>query len=132
MTPREIIETAAQALDVYKDPDVTECEELLNLIFVAARLGGISYDTLNSVRFHRGEVYVKTTYSDGRCSQQDSYQFPESIIDAADPVSAATVWGLEKKAWEIFSKIQEIESTLAHYQKELKSVKAELAKHHGT
>lgn len=126
-TLREIIEEAASALYTYKHPDVSECQDRLNEIIVAAKLGGISHDNLAHIDISRGMVNIRTTYSVRSCPQEDFYEFPEHIIDADDPVKAATIWGLETKLSEEKQKLGKARSDLSMYEKHVAEAENALA-----
>lgn len=124
---REIIEEAASALYTYKHPDVSECQGRLNEIIVAAKLGGISHDNLAHIDVSRGMVNIRTTYSVRSCPQEDFYEFPEHIIDAEDPIKAATIWGLETKLAEEKQKLAKALNDLSLYEKRVTEAESALA-----
>jgi hypothetical protein len=116
-TLREIVENAASSLGTYVHPDISECQDRLSEIIIAAKLGGISHDNLVGIEINRGKVTVHTTYSVRSCAQEGLFEFPEHILDAEDPIKAATIWGLEAELEEEIEKRDEARHTLALYEK---------------
>jgi hypothetical protein len=116
-TLREIVEEAASALYTYKHPNVSECQDRLDEIIGAAKLGGISHDNLAHIDISRGMVNIRTTYSVRSCPQEDVYEFPEHILDAEDPIKAAAIWGLETTLSREKEKLDEARSQLRLYEK---------------
>jgi hypothetical protein len=126
-TLREIIEEAASALNRYQNPHVSECQDRLNEIIVAAKLGGISHDHITSIDISRGMVSIYTKYSIRSCPQEDLYEFPEHIIDADDPVKAATIWGLETKLEEERQELKQARRNLNLHTKRVEAAERSLA-----
>lgn len=96
-TIRQLIDGAIEQIDTYRHPDTSGAEDKLNEIIVAAGLGNISHDRLAYLDIQDGKVCIRTEYSVRGCENSDYYEFPEAILDADDPIRAATEWGLKKK-----------------------------------
>lgn len=96
-TLRDLIDEAAWAISRYKSPDVRECKERLSEVLEAAGLGSISHDCLESIDECDGHICIETSWTARGCSNTSSFRIPASIVDADDPVRAATEWGLRKK-----------------------------------
>ena len=94
---RRIIEDAIQQIETFKNPDVTEAEGVLSDLIKAAGLGDIRGETLAYVSIRDGNVAVRTEYYSRGGSCGEHYDFPEAIIDAADPIATAKEWGLRRK-----------------------------------
>jgi hypothetical protein len=97
MTNREIFEAAVSQFNTYKHANIDEAEALLNSILEAAGLGSLTHETIESIDEFSGNIYIETSYSCRGCADTSSYKFPSSILDAADPIKAARIWGLKEK-----------------------------------
>lgn len=122
---RKLIEDAAAAIATYKHPDTSECRKRLDKVITASGLGSIGNDALTDVAFSGGKVVIETAYSVLGCEQSDRYEFPESIIDAAHPVKAAALWGLERRVKKAEREVKAARNTLSNCEAELS--KAETA-----
>jgi hypothetical protein len=127
-TLRELVEQAASDLDRLKNPGIREARERLEEIVKALGLGTLEYDRIESIAFHGGMVEVRTTYSSRGCLQTGEYDFPEFILDEADPVKAASRWGLEKAVAERREKVAEAQRELEYAQEGLAAAEAALAR----
>lgn len=96
-TLRELIVKAEEDIDTYKYPDVSETQSRLSQILEAAGLGGIEHNELTYLGFRDGRLHIDTTYSSRGCTDSESFDIPEKIIDAEDPVREARIWGAEKR-----------------------------------
>lgn len=128
---RDLIANAENAIDTYRYPDVDECQERLNELLVAAGLGSIERDRLAYISIKSGKVLIRTEYSVRGCEQSDDYEFPEAIIDAANPVYAATLWGLSRRESAARYELEEARRILAHREKEHAKALAALAEFGG-
>jgi hypothetical protein len=118
-TLRQIIDEADDAIQTLRHPEVSEAEERLNEIIMAAKLGDISHDQLAYVRISNGKVNIRTEYSVRGCEQSDDYNFPETILDNEDPIRAATLWGLEKRLSDAQCEADAARRLLSHREEEL-------------
>jgi hypothetical protein len=126
-TTREIIETASSRISTYRSPDIDDARALLNKILGAADLGGIGdYDKISSIDFYGDQVVIDTQWMARQCNQTSTYRFPEFILDAADPVKAATIWGLEQQINEQNIKLAEAQSRVTWCTNELTKLNAKL------
>ncbi len=127
-TLREIIEEASSAIDTYKHPQISEARDRLNGIIKAAGLGDIERESIDSISFHKDTVAIRTTYSVRSCQGNEEYIFPESILDAADPVAAAKRFGIQKKVDDAQEKVDEARRDLESLEETRDEALAELAK----
>lgn len=125
--PRDLIANAEIQMDTYKHPDTGACEDFLEKVLVSAGLVNSSPGSLGYVSIRDGSVHLRYDYSVRGCSSSDDYSFPETILDAKDPLHAAKLWGLEKRSKEIGWKVAEKTRELQHYQEELRRAEEELA-----
>lgn len=122
-TLRELIEQANADLDRYKHPDTHEVERRLDEILTAGKLGSIRSDNLESLGFYRGMVSIQTSYSVRGCSQSGDYKFPESIVDADDPIAAIKVWAKEQRVAKAKADLAGAERQVEWYRQQV--IKAE-------
>ena len=123
---RRIIEDAIQQIETFKNPDVTEAEGVLSDLIKAAGLGDIRGETLAYVSIRDGNVAVRTEYYSRGGSCGEHYDFPEAIIDAADPIATAKEWGLRRKVANLERERDEARSALAHYEERLATAQSAL------
>ena len=97
MSPYELISDAISKHDTFRSPDISEAANLIDSILIAAGEGSIRYDEIEDLSMYGGSVHIDTRYTVRGCSDSQSYSFPISILEAADPIKAATIWGLNKK-----------------------------------
>jgi hypothetical protein len=98
---RELIDEAIDDFETYKNPDVSDVQDMLHEILVAGDMGGISHDKLESLYWRRsGKIDVltiNTSYSVRSCNKTAEHEIPVSIIDAPDPIYAVKELSLNKK-----------------------------------
>lgn len=131
-TLRELVAQAASDLSMYKHPNIDEAKNRLNKIIEAAGLGSIAHDTVESIDFYGENVRIETSWSVRGCENTSDYVFPVNLLDAADPIKAATVWGLnekianeERELGYARLRVKDHEAKLAHFKVELaKAVEA--------
>lgn len=111
-----------------KNPDTAEAKDWLNEIIVAAGLGGIKNDSLTHIGFVGGSVNVRTEYSIRGCAQSADFELPVCIIDAEDPIKAATEWGLRNRAIKAQSEAHEARKILADKEEALSKADEALAR----
>lgn len=124
-TMREIIETAMEQLDTYKHPDVDEAKARIHELLVAAKLGGIDCDCLEKLSERSGNLRIETSWSARGCSNSSDYNLPSFIIDADDPVEAATLWGLDRQSAEATERIGAARVALQRAENGLSKIQAE-------
>lgn len=90
---REIIEQASSDIEEYKHPDLSAVTERLNRLFAAGKFGSIgNYDKIERISFRAGTVEVVVGYSRRSCYNTFEVEFPESVLDADDPIDAISAW----------------------------------------
>src|ERR1700693_1608057 len=97
LTLRTLVDAAMQQIETYKHPDIGDAKERLNGVLVAAGLGDITKDYIESLNEYNGILYIETSWSARGCPNNSSYELPVSVIDAANPVEAAKAWGLDQR-----------------------------------
>lgn len=125
-TLRELITEATEAIDTYKYPDVSEVQSKLHAILEAAKLGGINRDHLTSLDIYGDHLHIRTEWSARGCHQSGDYRIPMSIIDAEDPIKAATIYGIKKRIDETKRALDYARATVERSEKSLAEQNAEL------
>lgn len=126
MTLRELIEQASNDIGMYKHPNITEAKKRLDEILTAAHLGGCEHDTIDSLDISDDTIQIETSWYARGCENSSSYSFPSSILDAADPIKAATIWGLETRIADKQKKIDQAKAEVKMYEAGLAKLNAEL------
>lgn len=126
-TIRQLIAEAQSDINTYRDPDISDFVGMMDKILSAAGLGAIGSDRVSVVTIQSGIVYIQTRYSVRGCAQSSSYEFPASILDAVDPVKAATSWGLERRLDAAHREVEETRRMLLHREEKLAKAKTALA-----
>lgn len=119
MKPREVIEAAAQAIDQYRHPDVSEAQELLHSLLKAAGIGGIDGDKIDCIDEYSGAFHITTSWTVMQCSQHETYTLPSIIVDAEDPLRAANLWRLDQAVRFAKSRHDSAENELAKSKEHL-------------
>jgi hypothetical protein len=96
-TLKELINKAISDIDLYKHPDIDEAKARLDELLVAAGLGTIKGDYLSDLDMYNNKLHIRTEWSARGCANHSDYELPISILEAEDPIKAATVWGLQQK-----------------------------------
>lgn len=125
---RQLFEEAETAVEMYKHPDIAEAQDRLNEILIAAGLGSTGGDEITHWCFDGNTLNVGTRYSVCSCEQDDSFNLPVKIIDAADPLTVATLWGLQKKRDKAYHEVKSAKRTLAYRRTELVKLEDEISR----
>lgn len=118
---RELITEAQDALSTFKNPDICLVEDRLDALLMAANMGSIKHDRIESLSFFRGMLNIRTSYLARGCMQDGEYAIPEAVIDAEDPFTAIKVWAKEQR-------IKKAESEVRLQRSILQSAEERLAK----
>ena len=123
---RELINKASEDIDTYKYPDVDEVQSKLHAILEAAKLGGINRDQLTRLDIYGDHLHIRTEWSARGCDQSSDYRIPMSIIDAEDPIKAATIYGINKRLKEATNNLAAARNDVARGEKRVAELNAEL------
>lgn len=113
---RKLFEKAVHAVNTYKNPDIDEARQQINLILEASGGGSPGYDYISDMCFHKDDLHICTEYSVRSCSQSDEYTIPAAVIDADDPIYAAKVWGADKELLRATQQLHVAERQLQYAQ----------------
>lgn len=100
MTARKIIDEAISAFNTYRHPHLDDARKLISDILKAAGKGTIEHDKIETLDEYTGFLRIETSWSTRGCEQTSEFEIPSSIIDADDPIVAATRWGLNEQLAE--------------------------------
>ncbi len=92
---RALIEQAERDIEIHGHVRVPGLQERLNEVLVAAGLESTRQDPITEIQIHSDEVSLRRVWQAGSCEYHERHDFPEFIVDAPDPVVAATRWRLE-------------------------------------
>lgn len=121
-TLRVLLEEAGFALRIYRSPDTAELRARLRAVLNAAGMHYNGLDALVSIDEAAGEdgyFEIETSYSVRGCSMSDTYRLPTVIVDAPDPVVAATAWKRAKDLRDAKTEVMRCEAALAQAQAKL-------------
>lgn len=104
---RDLFEDACGQVSRLKHPNIDEFQELMSDVMHAAGLPGIKNDKIDSLDESSELIIICTSYTVRGCGQHENYCLPSFIIDAEDPVKAATIWGLQQAIGLIESNIRQ-------------------------
>lgn len=122
---RDLIEQAAADIAHYKRPNVDEAKERLSELLKAAGMGGIGQsDRIESISEDDGMLDISTSFVVRGCESGDNFELPSSVIDAEDPIKAATEWGLALR-------IEEAENAVAKARGDFERARSKLVELHG-
>ena len=93
----EIIRDAHQAVDEYKNPDLDEFRKAVDPVLAALGQATVDGDHVESIYAHKEYFQITTTYSCLGCSNSNTHTIPMDIVNAVDPVRAATEKTLRAK-----------------------------------
>jgi len=125
-TLRELINEATEAIETYKHPDVDEVQSKLHAILEAGKLGGINRDHLTQLDIYGDHLHIRTEWSARGCAQSSDYRIPMSIIDAEDPIKAATIYGINKRLTEAKNDLSSARYSVERNEKRVADLNAEL------
>jgi hypothetical protein len=125
-TLRELINEATEAIETYKHPDVSEVQGKLHDILQAAELGGINRDHLTDLDIYGDHLHIRTEWSARGCAQSSDYRIPMSIIDAEDPIKAATIYGINKRLTEAKNELSYARNSVGRGEKRVAELNAKL------
>jgi len=96
---------------------------------VKAALGtSIEHDDIESLEIDSaGDLYIRTSWVSMGCADGNTYILPAHIIDAADPLHAATVHHLKKQINDAQSYVAHKEAELERAERSLEELKNSLA-----
>lgn len=127
-TPLRILwDEAEGAIRTLKHPNISEFQAQLDAILRAAEVGGVRDDTIDSIDELGDTMYVNTTWYARGCSNGSNYKFPASIIDAEDPIKAATIWGLDQRITATLQRIENAKGLLKSEDAHLDELAQKLA-----
>ena len=93
----EIIRDAHQAVDEYKNPDLDEFRKAVDPVLEALGQITIGADHVESIYAHKEYFQITTSYSCRGCSNSNTHTIPMDIVNAVNPVRAATEKTLRAK-----------------------------------
>ena len=93
----DLIEEAASRIDTYKHPNLDAFRAAVDPILSALGECTVGGDRVESVGIDRSYVYITTWQSCRGCSNTNDLTIPIAIIEAEDPVRAATEHTLRAK-----------------------------------
>jgi hypothetical protein len=128
---RALISEANAEIRRLRNPDVSEATGRLDAIIKAAGLGSINKDALVGISIQGGIVTVTKGYSTRGCEQHEDFDFAEAILDAPDPVKAATIWGLDKRLSDAEYAATRAREVLAESEEALAKAKTDRAAYEG-
>lgn len=112
---------------MYKHPDTEEFRKAIDPILKAGGLTTIGNDCIESVDTRNGMLYITTSWSCRGCSNSSDIRLPLHLLDATDPIKAATIWGLKGKIEGARQKMAEHQGQANWYQKQMNDLQAQLA-----
>jgi flagellar biosynthesis chaperone FliJ len=127
-TLKDLIAQAQSDMEMYKRPNVDECQKRLSEILVAAGKASITRDTMERLEQFGDWLHITTSWSSRCCDQSEVYILPMSIIEAEDPIREATIWNLNEKISNAQSALDTARNNVIHHQQSLATYKAELEK----
>lgn len=104
MTPfRELLENASSAINNLKHPNIKDAVVAISDVLYALGHGYLGNETVDSIELcEDGDVCINTSYTSKGWADCDSYTIPAAIVDAPNPVRAATESVLRKELeWAI-------------------------------
>lgn len=93
---RELLEEAAVYIDRYKHPGIDEAEDVMDKIFIALCSNGLDGVRVEGIEEYDGKFHVTVSWTCRGCYDSDVRTIPSSVIDAEDPIKAATAWRHDK------------------------------------
>jgi hypothetical protein len=93
----EIIQTAANQIDTYRHPDLQLFQAAVDPVLAALGESTIDSDSVESIYVGHKYVRITTSYYCRGCHNTSDSTIPMEIVEAADPVKAATEHVLRSK-----------------------------------
>lgn len=127
-TLRELLDEAASAISIYRNPDIDEARERLNEVLKAAGLGSTRGEHIAAIDEYSGMggyFEIRTEWSARGCAQTSEYRLPKSIVDAADPLATAKAWRRDKAISEAREEVTRCGAALTRAKAKLEEVSRE-------
>jgi hypothetical protein len=125
---KELIEKASDDISTFKYPNIDECQSSLSKILTAAGYGSIVNDKIESLDIRKGILRIETTWYARGCSNSSDYDIPMSVIEAEDPIKAATIWGLTERINKAEHELANAQRSVIYAQETLTKLNSELEK----
>lgn len=127
-TFREIVENAASAIANLKHPKINEALVAIDEVLCALGHGYIGNEHVDSIElFEDGDVRINTSYTSKGYADCDSYTIPVEVVDAPNPVRAATELVLRKKLEWAISELNVARSSIPKLEERSQAAALELA-----
>lgn len=126
MNYRELLDDAQHQLDTYKHPNIDEFTSKFSALFEAAGFGNLNYRSVDQITEHKDTFSVETSWSSRGCSQHGTITLPFSVIDAADPVKAATIWRIQQDLDKAMSEVNNHRKMVSYYEEQVKKLQDKL------
>lgn len=107
-------------------PDLSEARDRIHELLVAAGKPGISDHKLASIKYRSSVVEVRTEWGSRGFVHDEEVEIPLSVIDAADPVAEARLWGIRERLAAASARAREHARELAEAEDELHAARIEL------
>lgn len=97
MSIRELIEATIEVVSNYRYPNTSEFRTVINPILKAAGVGELlEGDRIDGLDIDEDALNISFSYSRMQCEMSGDRHLPLSVLDAEDPIAAATAWRLDQ------------------------------------
>lgn len=127
MTLLEIIFDAERQVDTYKHPDLDILREAVDPVLTALGECTVGGDCVESIYVDDDHVHIMTSYSCRGCSNTNDMTIPMAIVEAENPVRAATELTLRKKLKRAVEELNYARAQLPKLEEASQAIALELA-----
>lgn len=129
---RQLLDEAAEAIELYRHPDLDEMRNRLDVVLSAAGEGRLGKDEIVYIRecLSSGGNYfeIETKWSIRGCEQRTEFKIPSSIVDSDDPLASAELWFYQRRLSEAKEEVEKCEKALEKARNRMASIQKEGAR----
>lgn len=123
----EIIRNAAHAVGEYRNPDLTEFRAAIDPVLKALGESTIGADKVESIDIYDEYIKIESSYVCRGCGNTCDHTIPMVIVEAVDPIRAATERTLRAKLAESVQKLQYARNSISRLEANSQQAALELA-----
>lgn len=123
----KLIKDAAHDIGYYSHPDLTEFRSAIDPVLEALGESTIGADNVESIDFYPEFVKIESSYTCRGCGNTSDHTIPMVIVEAVDPVRAATEHTLRARLSESIQKLQHARNSISRLEADSQKAALELA-----
>ena len=118
---------AESDVSTYRSANIDEWIAAIDPVLKAAGECAIGSDKVDDITVSAKKLTIRTSYSVRCCAQTNDMSLPISILEADNPIQAATRYRLGKELAEAKARLATTQRALTEYTEKVAALEAELA-----